>query len=85
MVLGRVCRGCNNGWMSQLEAAAKPTLLELAAGRVSVSELSPGRRTFARWALKTAAALNVSTVVSHRRGPLRRPSRSVSACGRASR
>lgn len=62
MVLGHVCRRCNSGWMSQLEVAARPTLLELAAGHVAVPGLSPQQRTLvARWALKTAAALNASS------------------------
>lgn len=62
MVLGHVCTGCNNGWMSKLEVTARPTLLELAGGRLAVSELTPLHRVLlARWALKTAVALNRSS------------------------
>lgn len=62
MVLGHVCAACNNGWMSALEVAARPTLLDLAEGRLRVSDLSPQPRTLvARWALKTVAALNASS------------------------
>ncbi len=62
MVFGQVCAPCNNGWMSALEVAARPTLLDLAEGRLAVSGLSPQQRTLvARWALKTAAALNASS------------------------
>lgn len=62
MVLGHVCPTCNNGWMSELEVAARPTLLALAGGRLAVSELTPLHRTvLARWALKTAVALNRSS------------------------
>lgn len=62
MVLGHVCAGCNNGWMSELEVTARPTLLDLASGHLLVSELSRQQRVVvARWALKTAVALNRSS------------------------
>jgi hypothetical protein len=62
MVLGHVCAGCNNGWMSELEVTARPTLLELSGGRLAVSELAPLHRVvLARWALKTAVVLNRSS------------------------
>ena len=62
MVFGHVYRGCNNGWMSALEQSARPTLLDLAAERATVGSLSPNARSVvARWALKTAVALNRSS------------------------
>lgn len=66
MVLGPVCPGCNNGWMSALESKAKPTLLELASGSLRLEDLSPPQRVVvARWALKTAVALNASSNFHH--------------------
>jgi hypothetical protein len=56
---GRVCRDCNNGWMSQLEGTAMPLLLRLFSGNRRVDSLSaPERRVIARWAVKTACVLN---------------------------
>jgi hypothetical protein len=56
---GRVCATCNNGWMSQLEAAAIPLLRPLMEGTGLVTELALEQRTVvARWAVKTAYMLN---------------------------
>jgi len=60
---GRVCAGCNNGWMSQLENAAKPILIALIEGTRSFPDLDRDERfAIARWTLKTAAALNRSSI-----------------------
>ncbi len=49
----RVCKPCNNGWMSDLEGAAKPLLTPMLTGRSIV--LSPSdQATIALWAVKTA-------------------------------
>jgi len=54
-----VCAGCNNGWMSRLEAAAKPLLSPMIRGEVST--LSPSdQRTIAAWAVKTAIVLQAT-------------------------
>jgi hypothetical protein len=56
---GRVCKTCNEGWMSTLENEAKPLLVHLFSGEKTVVELtSDERKTVARWAAKTAFALN---------------------------
>lgn len=47
-----VCRSCNNGWMSRLEAAVKPAMIPMLNHRACVVD----RRTqalLATWALKT--------------------------------
>lgn len=50
-----VCRTCNNGWMSQLEAQAKTILTPMILGEQRAVILSPRQQTvLARWALKTA-------------------------------
>jgi len=53
----RVCKGCNNGWMSQLETAAAPILKPMLTETISVS-LSGGATgslsILAKWAMKTA-------------------------------
>src|ERR1035441_2451011 len=36
--LKRICEGCNNGWMSELEESAKPLILEVIRDRKSVVE-----------------------------------------------
>jgi hypothetical protein len=44
----RVCASCNNGWMSRIEAAAKPVLLPMIRGEAKV--LSAGEQfEVARW------------------------------------
>jgi hypothetical protein len=53
MTVKEFCRPCNNGWMSQLENAAKPHLLPLVSG--SDCRLSPAaQRVLAAWCFKTA-------------------------------
>ncbi|WP_197481926.1 hypothetical protein [Rhodococcus sp. HS-D2] len=55
MVESRVCNLCNNGWMSQLEAAVEPLIFgqdrNLDKGQVEI---------LSRWLAKTSAVLNVS-------------------------
>lgn len=54
-VAGRICRTCNNGWMSQLEDQAKLALLDVASKRRSLASLIQTERLLlARWATKTA-------------------------------
>ncbi len=55
-VHGHVCKvDCNEGWMSRLEAAAKPALVDLIDGRRAVSTVSPREaRIIGKWAAKTA-------------------------------
>lgn len=71
LVAGGVCASCNNGWMSDLESAARPYLLGEAA-RVS----GPASAALARWFVKTAIVINVSQPYrllweSHRRHRVR--------------
>ena len=59
LVLGSVCAGCNNGWMSALEGAAKAPLRRLIKEEVSLPAMAESdRAVIARWAVKTACALN---------------------------
>lgn len=56
-VAGRICRDCNNGWMSRLEDVVKPDLIALSEGRHRLSELDkPAAHNLARWAVKTTYA-----------------------------
>ena len=60
-VAGNVCDGCNNGWMSALEVASKPLILDLAGGRRRVIDLADNEALLlARWTAKTAYALHAS-------------------------
>jgi hypothetical protein len=68
LVAGRICRSCNNGWMSNLESEAMPLLLPLIRGDRLVSELSAEEaRQIAVWATKTVLAL--SAAVQEKRAP----------------
>jgi hypothetical protein len=50
-----ICDACNNGWMSNLEIAAKPLILALIRGTLDLANLTDDeRRTIAKWAGKTA-------------------------------
>jgi hypothetical protein len=54
-VEGRVCDRCNNGWMNELEKEAKPLLIGLIDGKVSLLNITAEERaTVAKWATKTA-------------------------------
>lgn len=53
--LKRICKCCNEGWMSQLEASAKPLILEVIRDIRTLESLAEDERhTLARWAGKTA-------------------------------
>jgi len=54
-VHGHVCEACNSGWMSRLEAAAKPVLIPLIEGSREIETLSnEEKRIVSKWAAKTA-------------------------------
>ena len=55
LVAGSVCGSCNNGWMSQLESAARPYLL----GHETVVK-ADAIAMITRWFVKTAIVINVS-------------------------
>ena len=48
-----VCQGCNNGWMSKLEAKVKPILTPLVDGE-KVALSADDQQLLALWAIKTA-------------------------------
>jgi len=61
-VLGRVCNGCNNGWMSNLEGDAKPIIINLADSNIQLKDIDcDGRLTLAKWACKTAFAIHAAS------------------------
>src|SRR5689334_20907656 len=54
-VQGHVCQDCNNGWMSRLEAVAKPLLIPLIDGHGKIEDLSTTESAIiAKWTAKTA-------------------------------
>ena len=54
-VQGSVCDDCNGGWMSRLETAAKPILIDLMDGVRPLSSLTKAEaRILSKWAAKTA-------------------------------
>lgn len=49
------CRGCNNGWLNDLELAVQPFLKQLVRAERRVSHLTHGEReVLTRWMVKTA-------------------------------
>ncbi len=53
--LKRICKGCNNGWMSRLEEQAKSVILPLMKTERKLGSLDEEEcRILARWAGKTA-------------------------------
>jgi hypothetical protein len=58
LLLGSVCKSCNDGWMSALETRARPDLLRLMHGEPG-AVLDP--MGLALWALKTAFTLTLAT------------------------
>ena len=60
---GRVCAECNGGWMCELENSEKPILISMIEGTLMFQELRRDESIIiARWTLKTAAALNRSSI-----------------------
>src|ERR1022692_1424630 len=55
-----VCDDCNHGWLSQLEAAAKPVLTPLILGQPAELSLDD-QRLIAVWAFKTALVAMLSS------------------------
>jgi hypothetical protein len=52
-VEGRVCKACNNGWLSSLEIAARPIVAGLVAGTSGLDALSDSDRSLlATWLYK---------------------------------
>ena len=67
---GHVCKTCNNGWMASREGAAKPILVPLIDGKRSIFGFSNDERlVLARWAAKTAYALNSSSSLDDKVSP----------------
>ncbi len=64
-----VCKACNNGWMSDLETAAKDTLFGAAFSGTDRDLSRAGQRTLAAWALKTAMMAEHTNVASRRAIP----------------
>jgi hypothetical protein len=64
VTVGVICKGCNNGWMSDLESRAKPCLETMLQGHGRALH-ETGLRTLATWALKT------SMMVEHTHGAKR--------------
>lgn len=55
--VGSVCKNCNDGWMSDIETAAKDELIELIEGGKIINR----SLAVARWALKTAYTFTIAT------------------------
>ena len=59
LIEGRICRECNNGWMSDLENEIRPLLIDLMSGQRTLHALSAQERLLVgRWTAKTAFVLS---------------------------
>lgn len=56
ITIRKVCKNCNNGWMSRLENTTKPVLQPLLAGQRCALDLDAQAR-ITLWAIKTAMVL----------------------------
>ena len=62
LVLGNVCKDCNNCWMSKLENNFKPILNKLLIKRQNLTSLNKyERQTIALWSFKTALVINAGS------------------------
>jgi hypothetical protein len=62
LLAGHVCQPCNNGWMSSLETAARPLILDLAEGRRKICSLDNSEALLlARWTVKTCYSLHAGS------------------------
>jgi hypothetical protein len=60
-VSGSVCKGCNNGWMSQLEVAVSENVKKLIGGAIGFDQIPPEDRiAISRWACKNAYCWDIS-------------------------
>jgi hypothetical protein len=65
-VAGRVCRHCNNGWMSALEQKVRAFLPGLIEADRAVTDLSKAdQEILARWATKTAFVSRSADLAPH--------------------
>ena len=62
MTVNRVCRSCNNGWMSALETLSRPVLEPLIEGLALDALDRHAQRVLALWAAKTAAVADLTQV-----------------------
>lgn len=67
---GRVCRDCNNGWMSSIEGKVKPMLISMLDHKSSIHTTAVQSTTLAWWVYKTALTLHSASpypdVIPHR-------------------
>jgi len=61
LVFGKVCKKCNNGWMSNLEGQFKPIFLQLQKDNNLNSLSKSSRKLIADWSLKTAIMINAGS------------------------
>jgi len=62
LVLGDVCKDCNNGWMSKLEEDFKPILSKLLSNKQYITSLTKSERhSIAVWSFKTAMVINAGS------------------------
>lgn len=63
LVNGKVCKKCNNGWMSRLENTCKDLIISLINAKLTnstIDELDTKKELLAMWAFKNTLLLNYS-------------------------
>jgi hypothetical protein len=59
LTFGRVCKECNEGWLSRLETEAAPVLKPLIAGDRQVVLSVPDQLVILRWTMKTGLMFDI--------------------------
>jgi hypothetical protein len=62
LVLGNICKDCNNGWMSDLEIEVMPLLKDVITNKCRANTWSKiEAESIAKWSLKTSIVINLSS------------------------
>ncbi len=62
LVFGKVCTGCNNGWMSQLENDFKKIFIQIRVDYKKIESLNKEeRKVICDWSFKTITMMNYAT------------------------
>lgn len=70
VVVGKVCKRCNMGWMEALDSSVDAEMLGLARGELTLQGLDGSARfRLARWILKTTCVLRHATPDGYRHIP----------------
>lgn len=72
ILVNKVCKVCNNGWMADLEGDARPILEPMILGRTQTFT-GPRSKVIARWVIKTIGMVDLSNDPTQRVVPVDLP------------